>query len=149
MRKTKPKNNKNKKRNKEGLGPNHLTWPLNPPKKNRKNKENKKWKKEAPPKTAKMPKNNFSVIGQIFLFWVAFQNFPFLTPWPKKRWPPKRYKNRGFRPFFGKQICVTKRPFLDQKTKIHKFQLSFFLPIFFSFNNTKPKFAETPVFIVF
>ena len=29
---------------------------------------------------------------------------------------PKHYKNRGFStPIFEKQLCVTKRPFLDQK----------------------------------
>ena len=33
--------------------------------------------------------------------------------------------------------------------KIPKFQLSFFLPIFFSCNKKKPKIAETPIFIVF
>ena len=47
---------------------------------------------------------------------MGFQNFPFLTTWPKKRAPKKHYKNRGFsNPFCGKQFWVTKRPFLDKK----------------------------------
>ena len=43
--------------------------------------------------------------------------FPFLTTWPKKTRTPTHYKNRGFSKllFGGKNTCVTKRPFLDQK----------------------------------
>ena len=43
-------------------------------------------------------------------------------------------------------MCVTKRPFLDKKTKIHKFQLSFLLPIFFPFNNKKIQICWNPYF---
>ena len=95
---------------------------------------------------------SFSVISENFLFfWLGVQNFPFFTTWPKKRAHKKHYKNRGFRPpFFGKQLCVTKRPFLDQKTKIYKFQLSCFFACFLLFQQPKTqKSAETPIFIVF
>ena len=144
-----------------------MRWPFGPPhltlkpsnkkhqkKKKQKNNQTKKQKKEKkkPPtkKTAKTPKNSFSVISQFFpFFWVAFQNFPFLTPWPRKRAPKKHYKNRGFRAFFfGKQLCVTKRPFWDQKTqKFINFSYHFFLPIFFSFKNKKHQNMLKPLFL--
>ena len=129
------KKHKNKKRNKENKRQN---------KKNKKKKTNKKNSKN----TQKLA---FQLSVKFFFFWVAFQNFPFLTPWPRKCAPKKHYKNRGFRAFFfGKQMCVTKRPFLNQKTKIHKFQLSFFFAYFLLFQQQKtPKIAETPIFIVF
>ena len=104
------------------FGPPHLT--LKPSNKKHQKKQKKKQTKKNQTKKQKKekkeaPKNSFSVISQFFpFFWVAFQNFPFLTPWPRKRAPKKHYKNRGFRAFFfGKQMCVTKRPFLDQKTQ--------------------------------
>ena len=102
------------------FGPPHMT--LKPSKRNtKKTKKTKKDKKrEKTRKNKKYSKMSFSVISEIFLlFWVGVQNFPFLTTWPKKRAPKKHYKNRGFsKPFFGKHICVTKRPFLDQKNLI-------------------------------
>ena len=145
-----------------------MRWPFGPPhltlkpsnkkhqqnqKKQTKKKTKKKPKKKSPPKkTAKTPKNSFSVISQFFpFFWVAFQNFPFLTSWPRKPEPKKHYKNRGFRAFFFEnQLCVTKRPFLDKKTKIYKFQLSFFFAYFLLFQKQKTqKSVEIPIFIVF
>ena len=117
------------------FGPPHLTF--NPPKKtknkkennqknNKKNKENKRKNKKKTRETKRSQKNSKNtkklasqLSVKFFFFWVVFQNFPFLTPWPRKRAPKKHYKNRGLRAFlFGKQMCVTKRPFLDQKTKI-------------------------------
>ena len=109
------------------FGPPHMT--LKPSKKHKKNKTNKtnkktnkekkrkKKKKKKARKHKKYSKMSFSVISENFLlFWVGVQNFPFLTTWPKKRAPKKHYKNRGFRAFFfEKQMCVTKRPFLDPK----------------------------------
>ena len=123
--KTKQKQNKNKKTNKKGqrwpFGPPHMT--LKPSKKNKKKqnqkKKNKKKKQKKTRKNQKYSKMSFSVISENFLFfWLGVQNFPFFTTWPKKRAHKKHYKNRGFRPpFFGKQLCVTKRPFLDQKNQ--------------------------------
>ena len=84
-------------------------------------------------------KNELFSYQSIFSFLVGVQNFPFLTTWPKKRAPKKHYKNGGFsNPFFGEQFCVTKRPCLDKKSQIQKFQLPFFA-FFFSCNNKKHK----------
>ena len=82
---------------------------------------------------------SFSVISQKFLiFWWVSKNFPFLTTWPRKRAPPKHYKNRGFStPIFEKQLCATKRPFLDKKKrKFINSSYHFFLP-FSSLSTTK------------
>ena len=89
---------------------------------------------------------SFSVISQKFLiFWWLSNNSLFLTTWPRKRTPQKHYKNRGFgTPIFEKELCVTKRPSLDKKTQIQKFQLSFFFAIFFSFNNKNTTNCWTP-----
>ena len=106
----------------------HLTWPLNPPKKhknkkiNKENKRKNKKKKQEKKKPKKNSKNTqklaFQLSVKFFLFWVAFQNFPFFDTLAQKARTQKHYKNRGFRTFFfGKQMCVTKRPFLDQKNQ--------------------------------
>ena len=92
------------------FGPPHLT--LKPSKKRtKKNKETKKTK------NTKQPKKNFSVINQNCLFLGGGgPKIVFLTTWPRKRAPPKHSQNRGFSLFFfEKKLCVTKRPFLDQK----------------------------------
>ena len=88
-------------------------------KKNKRKQKNKKKKeKEAKKKTAKIPTNSFSIISQIFPFLGGFSKFPFFYTLAQKTWTKKHYKNRGFRPFFfEKLLCVTKRPFLDQKTQ--------------------------------
>ena len=107
------------------FGPPHLTLkPSNkktpPKKKTNKNKINKKKeKKEAPPKKKqKTPKNSFSVISQIFPFFLV--------------------KNRGFRAFFfQKQLCVTRRPFFGPKNpKFINFSYHFFC-LFSSLSKTK------------
>ena len=86
-------------------------------KKGKKNKKKKKQKQLN--KTKTYQKMSFSIISQNCLVFLAgVQKFPFLTTWPRKRAPPKHYRNRGFStPIFEKQLCVTKRPFLDKKTK--------------------------------
>ena len=72
--------------------------------------------------------------------------FPFFDNLAKKRAPKKHYKNRGLsKAFFEKQICVTKRQFLDKKSQIQLFQLSFFLPIFFLFQQQNKK-SWNPLF---
>ena len=136
-----------------------MRWPFGPPhlilkpskktQKTKKTEKNKKTRKKKPPpkKQQKYQKIAFQLSVNYFFFWVAFQIFPFLTPWPKKRSPPKHYKIGVSGPFFGKaDVCVTKRPFLDKKPKFINFSYHFFLHIFFSFNNKNPKFAETPSF---
>ena len=81
---------------------------------------------------------SFSVISENFLFfWVAFQNFPFLTSWPRKPEPKKHYKNRCFRAFFLESRCVSRNGrFWTKKPKIYKFQLSFFC-LFSSLSTTQ------------
>ena len=128
-KKNKTKQKQNKKTNKEGLGPSEVALRAtshDPSTLQKKQKtKNNKTKKKEPTKTKKTRKNqkyskmSFSVISENFLFfWLGVQNIPFFTTWPKKRAHKKHYKNRGFRPpFFGKQLCVTKRPFLDQKNQ--------------------------------
>ena len=163
-KKNKKKQNKEqktkKKRNKEGLGPSEVAlWATSPTKNTKKkkkktnkkkpNKKTKKKKKRSPKKKQqKYQKVAFQLSVKFFLFWVAFQNFPFLTPWPRKRAPKKHYKNRGFRAFFfGKQMCVTKRPFLDQKKpKFINFSYHFFLPIFFLSKTKNTKICWNPYF---
>ena len=125
-----------------------MRWPLNPPKKNKRKQE----KKTPPPKKKqKYPKLAFQLSEKSFpFFWVAFQNFPFLTPWPKKRAPKKHYKNRAFRPFFLKSSCASRNGhFWTKKAKIHKFQLSFFCLFLLLQQQKNPKVAETPILIVF
>ena len=80
---------------------------------------------------------------------MAVQNISLLTTWPKSAHPPKHYKNRGFnKAFFEKQMCITKRPFLDKKTK-PEIPVIIILPSLFSFNKKKTQtLAETPIFIV-
>ena len=153
--KTKQKTNKEGLRAKWGGPSGHLTWPLNPPKKNTKTTKQKKKTKKNQKKKKKTRKNQkyqklaFQLSVKIFFFfWVAFENFPFLTPWPRKRAPKKHYKNRGFRPPFLENRCVSRNGrFWTQKPQIYKFQLSFFLPVFFSFNNTKHKHSLKPLFL--
>ena len=144
-----------------------MRWPFGPPhltlkpsnKKHQKKKkkqtnktkpkQNQKKTKERKKRKPQTPKNSFSVISQFFPFLgVAFQKFPFLTPWPKKPEPKKHYKNRGFRPFFLKSCCASRNGhFWTKKPQIYKFELSFFLPIFFSFNNRKHKNLLKPLFL--
>ena len=132
---TKTQKHKNKKRNKENK------------RKNKKKQEKKKPQK----KQQKYPKISFSVISQMFLFfWVAFQNFPFLTPWPRKRAPKKHYKNRAFRAFFFllESRCASRNGhFWTKKTKIHKFQLSFFFAYFLLFQQQKTQNLLKPLFL--
>ena len=134
------------------FGPPHMT--LKPSKENttKKQQNQKKKKKTKTRKNKKYSKMSFSVISENFLlFWLGVQNFPFFTTWPKERAHKKHYKNSAFRAFFfEKQLCVTKRPFLDQESQIHKFQLSCFFACFLLFQQHKTqKNAETPIFIVF
>ena len=69
------------------FGPPHLT--LKPSKKKKKPKNKKRRKKEKNWKNTKNKKKAFQLSVNLFLFLVGVQNFPFLTPWPKKRAPKK------------------------------------------------------------
>ena len=92
-----------------------MRWLLGPPHQTLKPSPQKKQKRAKPPKNTKM---SFSVISRIFFFGGGGPNVPFLTTWSKQRAPKKHYKNRGFsKAFFEKQMCITKRPLLDQENK--------------------------------
>ena len=135
---------KTSKQNKQNTKTKEAKQPLT-----KKTKKHRKQEAKKAPKTAKIPKNSFSVISQIFAFFlVAFQNFPLLTPWPKKRAPKKHYKNRCLRHIFLKSRCASRNGHSwTKKTKIHKFQLSFFCLVVFSFNNPKAQKLLKPLFL--
>ena len=101
-----------------------------------KGKEKRKKKTQKQKQKKQREKRAFQLsVKFFFCFWWASKISLFLTAWPKKRAPKKHYKTRGFsKAFFEKQICVTKWPYLDKNSQIQKFQLSFLLPILFSFN---------------
>ena len=88
---------------------------------------------------------SFSVINQFFL--VGVQNFPFFDNLAQKTCTlPKHYKHRGFsKAFFEKQMCITKRPFLDKKTNSEIPAINFFAS-FFSCNNTTQIICWKPYF---
>ena len=140
------------------FGPPHLT--LKPSKKNKtkKNKKKqkttqKKQKQEKPrkkkKKTQKYQKKSFSVISQNFLFfWPGIQKLPFFDTLAQKTRTQKHYKNRGFSLFFfGKKLCVTKRPFLDKKNPNSEIPVIIFFLAFFSLSKTKnTKICWNPYF---
>ena len=129
--------------------PPHLT--LKPSKtKNHKNKRNKKKKKQAKKqeKTQNTKKRAFQLSMKFFVFWWV-SNISFLTTWPRKRAPPKHYKNwggGGSANFFLKKQMRHETAIFGPKKQIHKFQLSFFC-LFLLFWTTKTQqIAETPNF---
>ena len=129
-----------------------MRWPFGPPhltlKPSKKNQKTKKKPKKQTKKNTKIPKKRFSVISQNFFFLGGgVQKLPFLTTWPRKRAPPKHYKNRGFSLFFEKKLYVTKRPFSDLKNPNPEIPvIIFFLP-FFSLSTTKnTKISWNPYF---
>ena len=136
------------------FGPPHLT--LKPSKKNtpkkKKQKKKKKKKKKPPKKTAKTPKNSFSVISQFFPFlgWLLKISL-FLHLGPESLNLKNTIKIGVSGPFFLKSSCVSRNGrFWTKKPKIYKFQLSFFFAYFLLFQQPKTqKSAETPIFIVF
>ena len=125
------------------FGPPHLT--LKPSKKETKNKkrnEKKKNKKKKPKKERKRKKHK-NTKKELFSYQSKFSFF--LGGCPKvacfdnlaqKTRTQKHYKNRGFSLFFfGKGLCVTKRPFLDQKPKFRNSNYHFLC--LFSLSKTK------------
>ena len=140
----KPSNKKNTKTQK------HKNTKTN--KKTKKQKRNKnKIKKEAQKKLQNYQKIAFQLSVNFFLFWVAFQNFPFLHLGPKNLNPKNTIKIGVLGPFFLKSCCASRNGhFWTKKPKIYKFQLSFFFAYFLLFQKQKTqKSAETPIFILF
>ena len=72
------------------------------------------------------------------IFGGGVKKFPFLTTRPRKRAPPKHYKNRGFSKTLLKKICVMKRPFLDKRNPNPEIPDIICCP-FFSFSNKNTK----------
>ena len=143
--------------------------PLNPPKKTnkprqtkkkqtKKKKKNKKKnkktrKKRSPPKKQqKHQKIAFQLSVKFFHFscWL-FKISLFWHLGPESAHPKNTIKIGVSGPFFLESRCASRNGhFWTKKTKIHKFQLSFFFAYFLLFQQQKtPKIAETPIFIVF
>ena len=135
------------------FGPPHLT--LKPSNKNKQQKKqkkqkniNKKKKGKITRQTKKIPQKTSQLSVKIVFFGWGVQNF-FFDNLPRKRAPPKHDKNRGFStPIFEKQLCVTKRQFLD-KSQVQKFQLSCLFGSFLLCQKQKHKNLLKPRFIVF
>ena len=90
---------------------------------------------------------SFSVISQFFLFFLGgCPKFSFFDNLAQKTRTLKHYKI-GVLAFFEKNICVTKRPFLDQKNQNPEIPVIIFLPVFFFFSTTKnTKHCRNPYF---
>ena len=132
------------------FGPPHLT--LKPSKKNKTKKKQKKTKqkttqkkqkkrktKKEKEKNTKIPKKElFSYQSKFSFFLTGYPKIAFLTPWPRKRAPKNTIKigvSACF--FFGKKLCVTKRPFLDKKNPNSEIPVIIFFLAFFSLSKTK------------
>ena len=142
------------------FGPPHLT--LKPSKKN-KTKKNKKKKtknntkktktrktKKEKEKNTKIPKKElFSYQSKFSFFLTGYPKIAFFDTLAQKTRTQKHYKNRGFSLFFfGKKLCVTKRPFLDKKNPNSEIPvIIFFSCLFFSFKNKKHKNLLKPLFL--
>ena len=116
----------------------------------KKNKKKKKKKKNK--KNQKILKNElFSYQSKFSSFLGGCPKFPFFNNLAQKARTLKHYKNRCFsKLFFEKNICVTKRPFLDQKNLNSEIPVIVFFACFLLFQQQKtPNIAETPIFIVF
>ena len=119
-----------------------MRWPFGPPhltlkkqtKKQKKTTKNKKKQKKTKKtkqkqKTRKKQEKNKNELFNYqskFSFLGGCPKFPFLTTWPKKRAPQNNIETgvSAFS-FLKKKICVTKRPFLDQKKpKSRKFHFA-------------------------
>ena len=143
-----PKKNSKKKwrfRAKWGGPLGHLTWPLNPPQKN-KNKNKTKNKRTTTKKTTRKTKKdqkNFSIINQNFLLFCSVQKRHF---W--QRAPPKHYRNKGFRKHILKNTFASRNGHFTQKPKSRNSKYHYF-GAFFSLSTTKTQRCfETPIFIV-
>ena len=129
------------------FGPPHLT--LKPSKENTKTQKQtkKNKKKETKRKTAKIPKNSFSVISQFCPFFGWLSKFPFFTPWPKKPEPKKTIKIGVLGPFFWKAVVHHETAIFGPKNpKFINFSYHFFC-LFSSLSKTKiTKICWNPYF---
>ena len=143
------------------FGPPHLTLkPSNkktPKKKTKKKKqtkepEKKEKKDDQKKQQQKHQKMAFQLSVKFFLFfrWL-FKISLFWHLGPESLNPQNTIKIGVSSDFFLETSCVSRNGrFWTKKTKIYKFQLSFFLGYFLLFQKQKTqKSAETPIFIVF
>ena len=121
-------------------------------KKKQKKKKKKKKKRKQQEKTKNTQKWAFQLSVNIFFFfgWVSKISL-FWQLGPKSAHPENTIKIGVSGPFFLESRCASRNGhFWTKKTKIHKFQLSFFFACFLLFQQQKtPKTTETPIFIVF
>ena len=135
------------------FGPPHMT--LKPSKKTQKkqNKTKKQKKKKKEKKKQENTKNTqkwaFQLSVRIFFFFGWVSKISLFWQLDRKSAHPKNTIKIGVSgPFFLKSRCASRNGhFWTKKSQIHKFQLSFFLPVFFSFNNTKHKILLKPLFL--
>ena len=85
---------------------------------------------------------SFSVIE--FFFLVGFQKLSFLTTWPKNAHPQNTIEVSAF--FQKKNICVTKRPVLDQKPD-PEIPVIILFCLFLLFKTTKTQTIAKPLFL--
>ena len=135
------------------FGPPHLT--LTPSKKKTKNKKQKQKTKKQTKKTKKQEKvkkhkntkkelfsyqSNFSFFGggvsKNCLFWLLG---------PENAHPQNTIKIGVSAYFLKKKLCVTKRPFLDQKNPNPEIPVIISFCLFLFQQQKTPKLAETPI----
>ena len=144
-----------------------MRWPFGPPhltlkpsnkkhqkkkkqKKNKQKNQKKKKKKEDQKKQQqKHQKMAFQLSVNFFpFFWWLFKISLFWHLGPESLNPQNTIKIGVSSDFFLETSCVSRNGrFWTKKTKIYKFQLSFFGPIFFSFKNKKHKNLLKPLFL--
>ena len=112
-------------------------------------KTKKQEKKEAKKKSKNTPKLAFQLPINFSIFLAGFSTFPFFDTLAQKARTQKSTIKIGVSGSFFWKADVRHETdiFGPQKTSIYKFQLSFFGPIFFSFNNKKPQNLLKPLFL--
>ena len=116
--------------------------------KENKKKKTKKRRKKTTKKNPKYQNRTFQFSVVVFLFLVCVSEFPFWHLGPKSAHPKNTIEigvSASF--FFEKQLCVTKRPWLDKNPKFINSNYHFWGTFFFSFNNKKT-ICWNPYFIV-
>ena len=132
------------------FGPPHLTLKPSKKKPKKTKKQTKKTKNERKSKKRKNTKKRAFQLSVNFFGGGGVQKLPFLTTWPRKRAPPKHYKNRGFSLFFFEKSYASRNGhFWTKKPKSRNSSYNFFLPFFLFQQQKTPKLAETHIFVVF
>ena len=126
------------------FGPPHLT--LKPSKENPKEKK-KTIKTKKKQKTQKIPKKEFFSYQSNFFFGAVSKNCLLWQLGPENAHPQNTIKIGVSAYFLEKKICVTKRPFLDQKNPNPEIPVIFLFFAFFLFQQQKnTKISWNPYF---